>query len=105
LSVDTRRRAALYHAASALQSKWALVVVAELLVKPQRFSELRDNLDHFNPKTLTQTLRRLERERLVHRSDNPAAYALTDRGRALTPVVDAVVAWSARELGDGELAA
>jgi len=87
----------LQHAAVVLQSKWALVVVAELLDQPQRFTELRKRLDQFNPKTLTQTLRRLEQHGLVRRIDNPAHYALTDRGRDLAPVINAVVAWSERD--------
>ena len=92
------RRQALQRASIALQNKWTLLVVAELLERPQRFSELRTSLDQFNPKTLTDALRQLERHGIVERVSNPSHYALTERGHALRPIVEAVVTWAEAKL-------
>lgn len=82
-----------------LDSKWTMLVIRDLLAGTRRFSQLRSSLAGISPKTLTDRLRVLEAHGLVTRSiyaEVPprVEYALTDRGRALGPVVSALSAWS-----------
>jgi DNA-binding HxlR family transcriptional regulator len=72
--------------------RWALLVVRELLLGPKRFTDLRAGLPHVSPDVLAQRLRELEEAGIVRRGKlpPPAAsriYELTERGRALEPVI------------------
>ena len=75
-----------------LGERWTLLVVRELLAGPCRFTDLRAHLPGMSPALLTQRLRALEDEALVRRTELPppaarTVYELTERGRALEPVV------------------
>ena len=72
--------------------RWALLVVRELLLGPKRFTDLRAGLPNVGPDVLAQRLRDLEAGGVIARRTlaPPAGsrvYELTDRGRALEPVV------------------
>ena len=63
-----------------------------------RFSELRQVIKGATPKMLTQQLRDLEANGLVHREVYPVIppkveYSLTERGKSLLPILDALCAW------------
>ena len=78
--------------------RWALLVVRELLLGPKRFTDLRAGLPRVGPDILAERLRELERSGIVRhrRLDPPAAaqvYELTDRGRALEPVILELGRW------------
>jgi DNA-binding HxlR family transcriptional regulator len=78
--------------------RWALLVVRELLLGPRRFGQLRDGLPAISPNVLAQRLRELEEDGVVRRYtlDLPAGvsvYELTDRGRALEPLLLELGAW------------
>lgn len=82
-------------AVAVLDGKWTILVIRDLLTGPRRFGELRDSLVGVSPKTLTDRLRELESSGLVTRTLYPeipprVEYRLTDRGKALTPVVAAL---------------
>jgi len=92
--------------------RWALLVVRELLLGPQRFSDLRRGLPRASSNMLTDRLRELEAHGVVRRRmlPPPAAswvYELTDRGRALEPVLEAIGSWGNGEAApaDGSLSA
>ncbi|MDG4824715.1 winged helix-turn-helix transcriptional regulator [Asanoa sp. WMMD1127] len=72
--------------------RWALLVVRELLLAPQRFSELRRALPHVSSNLLADRLRELEHNGVVHRGPS-SVYELTDRGRRLEPVLLALGEW------------
>ena len=82
----------LARAMDVLGERWTLLLVRELLVAPMRFSDLRAHLDGIGSALLTQRLRDLERAGLVERAELPppaarTVYQLTERGRALEPVI------------------
>ena len=82
--------------------RWALLVVRELLFGPKRFGQLRAGLHGISPNVLAQRLRELEESGVLERTvlDPPASievYALTDRGRALEPVLVALGRWGRDE--------
>ena len=63
-----------------------------------RFNEFRQAVEGVPPRTLTERLRELEQagvleRRLVNASPPYAEYRLTERGRRLAPVVQAMGAW------------
>ncbi|MFF8896735.1 winged helix-turn-helix transcriptional regulator [Streptomyces lydicus] len=85
----------------ALANKWVLYVLGALRRhdRPMRFSELRRLLDGITQKMLTQTLRALERDGLVHRTVYPTVpprveYGLTDLGVEAGRLTSAIGAWS-----------
>jgi DNA-binding HxlR family transcriptional regulator/putative sterol carrier protein len=81
--------------------RWALMVVRELLLGPKRFTDLRDGLPHMSSDMLSQRLRELDEHGIVERRvlPPPAAskvYELTDWGRELEDVLQALGRWGAR---------
>jgi DNA-binding HxlR family transcriptional regulator len=92
--------------------RWALLVVRELLLGPQRFSDLRAALPGVSSNLLTDRLRELEVRGVVRRRVLPppagsSVYELTERGRRLEAVLDALGEWGAAEPPptDGSLSA
>lgn len=85
--------------------RWTALIVSLLGEHPYRFGELRRTVEGISQKMLTQSLRTLEKDGLVQRtvlSTRPVAveYALTDLGRTLLPVVEAVVRWAEEHAAD-----
>ncbi len=78
--------------------RWALLVVRELILGPKRFTDLRGGLPHVGPDVLAQRLRELEAAGVLQRRTlaPPAGsrvYELTERGRALEPVLIELGRW------------
>lgn len=78
--------------------KWSVMVLAVLEQGPQRFNAIKRDLEGVSQKSLTQTLRRLERNGLVVRrviNSSPVAveYALSDLGRTLLPPFRSLYHW------------
>jgi DNA-binding HxlR family transcriptional regulator len=73
--------------------RWALLVVRELLLAPQRFSELRHALPGVSSNVLADRLRELEQHGVIRRDPGPGRYELTDRGRQLEPILLALGDW------------
>lgn len=90
--------------------RWTLLAVRELLTGPKRYADLRAGLPGIATNLLADRLRGLQQADLVRQRvlAPPAAstvYELTDRGRALRPVLQALGAWGLPLLGpprDGE---
>ncbi|MGB7448381.1 MAG: helix-turn-helix domain-containing protein [Ornithinimicrobium sp.] len=87
-------------ALDAVGERWALLVVRELSLGPQRFGQLLIGLPDVSPNVLSQRLRDLEDAGVLRRYplDPPAnttVYELTDQGYALDPVLQALGRWGA----------
>ena len=84
--------------------KWTVLVLGELAKHGAcRFTQLRKRLSGVSEKMLTQTLRALERDGLVHRTVYPAVpvrveYALTPLGRTLREPLKMLTEWSVRHI-------
>ena len=79
--------------------RWTALIVSLLDARSYRFGELRRTVEGISQKMLTQSLRALEKDGLVHRevvSTRPASvdYSLTELGRSLVPVVEAIIRWA-----------
>jgi DNA-binding HxlR family transcriptional regulator len=74
-------------------SKWTILVLRDLSEGRSRFCELERSLAGISPRTLSLRLRALEEEAIVHRRTFPEVpprveYQLTDKGRALLPLIE-----------------
>lgn len=83
--------------------KWSLSVLNELCERPCRFNELRRAIPEVTQKSLTGTLRRLERNGVVERkvtSTRPVAvtYLITPLGKTLRGPVDVLLEWAEQHL-------
>ena len=75
--------------------KWTLLIVRELASAPRRTTELLARLHPISSRTLMDRLRDMEHDALIERRDLGGSpphveYVLTERGRLLTPVLDAL---------------
>jgi DNA-binding HxlR family transcriptional regulator len=78
--------------------KWSLEVLAVLCERPSRFNELRRAIPAVTQKSLTATLRRLERNGIVERevvATRPVAveYRITPLGKSMRDPVDVLLDW------------
>ena len=94
-----------------LANKWALYTLGALrrYQVPVRFNELRRMLDGVTQKMLTQTLKTLERDGLITRTVYPTVpprveYALTELGRGVGELANAIGDWSAAHVDEIEAA-
>ncbi len=84
--------------AQILGARWTLQIIHHLRQR-RRFCELQALVGGVNPRTLSQRLKFLEEQGLVRRcpiSEAPrhVEYELTDKGRDLLPVLDALARWA-----------
>jgi len=80
--------------------KWSLLIVRDLLDKPQRFTDLMVSLGKITPRGLTLRLRELETAGIIERDSQQGRrevwYCLTPAGSELLPVIDALLNWGLR---------
>ena len=79
--------------AEIISGKWTLLVIRDLAGGNRRFCELERSLEGISPRTLSLRLRALEECGVVERHTYPEVpprveYALTEKGRALEPLID-----------------
>lgn len=92
-------------ATNEIGDQWSFLIVREFFLEgSRRFSDLQDQLG-LSPNTLSARLKKLEEAGIVVRSmysTHPprAEYALTDKGRALAPVMDALYDWGMAQTPD-----
>ena len=83
-----------------LGERWTLLIVRELLVGGTRFNELQRGLPQISPSILTKRLNDLAEAGVILRKKIPAQkgyeYQLTEMGRELRPVVEALGIWGMR---------
>lgn len=82
-------------------SKWKLLILRNLLVRPWRFNELRKSLEGISQKVLTDSLRSMEEDGLVTRTVYPEVpprveYSLSPLGESMRPIIQAMEQWGAQ---------
>ncbi len=85
--------------------KWTLLLIRDLAAGTSRFCELERSLAGISPRTLSLRLRALEEQEIVERHTFPEVpprveYALTEKGRALLPIIDDMRAYGEDWLGE-----
>ncbi|MGN0478982.1 MAG: winged helix-turn-helix transcriptional regulator [Hominenteromicrobium sp.] len=79
-------------------SKWKLLILRNLLVRPWRFNELQRDLTGISQKVLTDSLRSMEADGLITRTVYPEVpphveYALSALGETMRPIIGAMEQW------------
>jgi len=79
-------------ASEVIASKWTPLIVHDLSEGPRRFMQLEHACPGISPRTLSERLDMLELQGIVIRRSYPESpprvdYELTDKGRALLPII------------------
>jgi DNA-binding HxlR family transcriptional regulator len=95
---------AIAHALDTIGERWTLIIIRNLLIGPRRFSDLMKGLPGISTNILTDRLKQLEEQAVIHTRylPPPAAstvYELTEHGLALTDVLAALARWASPSLG------
>jgi DNA-binding HxlR family transcriptional regulator len=85
--------------ADLLERRWQLSIIYAALAGALRFNEFADAVAGISPRMLSERLRDLEAAGLIERRVIPSSppkveYRLTDRGRELRPIIDAMRAYA-----------
>ncbi|MBI5379006.1 MAG: helix-turn-helix transcriptional regulator [Nitrospirae bacterium] len=85
--------------------RWKVLILRELLKGTRRFGELQRELNGITQKMLTQQLRGMERDVVLHREVYPqippkVEYSLTPFGKSLKPILDAMHEWGRKHLSE-----
>ena len=84
---------------SLISGKYKIRILYALMeFKIVRFNEMKRYLGGISYKSLSQTLKELERDNLINRKEYPqippkVEYSLTDRGKSLIPILDSLCDW------------
>lgn len=83
--------------------KYKALILWHLIKKTLRFGEIRTLIPQATPKMLTQQLRLLEEDGLVHREVYPVVppkveYSLTEFGETIIPILDTMCNWGSNYL-------
>ena len=86
-------------AVTLIGKRWTGLIIEVLLQEPRRFSEIAQVISQVSDRMLAERLKELEAEGIVDRRvypDTPVRveYALTDKGRDLAPVMQALHRWA-----------
>jgi len=87
------------HAIQLLGKRWTGLLLDTLMTGPKRFCELTSAVEGLSDRVLSDRLRELEAENIIERVVYPhipvrVEYQLTEKGRALRPVVETIHAWA-----------
>ncbi len=85
-------------ALAALGGKWKMIILYWLAESPKHFAALRKLMPSISQKVLTEQLREMMDDGLVHRQPTgaipaPVEYSLTDYGRSALPLVENARLW------------
>jgi DNA-binding HxlR family transcriptional regulator len=83
--------------------KWKASILWHLSHETMRFSDLQRQFSETTRKMLTQQLRELEADQLVHREVYPQVppkveYSLTEKGRSIYPILEQMCDWGRKYL-------
>ena len=83
---------------SLIGSKWKLLIMRNLLVRPWRFNELQKSLEGISQKVLTDSLRSMEEDGIITRTVFPEVpprveYALSELGESMRPIIKSMETW------------
>jgi len=103
MSAESNSTCPVCKTAEVVCGKWTLLLIRDLAEGSARFCELERSLAGISPRTLSLRLRALEEEGIVERHTYPEVpprveYALTAKGKALVPLVEAMRSYGMRWL-------
>lgn len=79
-------------------SKWKLLIMRNLMLRPWRFNELQRSLEGISQKVLTDSLRSMEADKIITRTvyaEVPprVEYALSELGESMRPIIQSMEQW------------
>jgi DNA-binding HxlR family transcriptional regulator len=82
-----------------LAKKWTGLILRVLMEEKRRFRDIREHIPQMSERMLAERLKDLEASGLVNRQVYPETpvrieYTLTEKGKALQPVLDSIEAWA-----------
>lgn len=82
-------------------SKWSFLILRELFCGTKRFGELERAVQGISPKSLSDTLRRLEADDIIVRTVYPTVplrveYTLTEKGQDFYKIIKEMKLWDAK---------
>ncbi|HEX5145141.1 MAG TPA: helix-turn-helix domain-containing protein [Mycobacterium sp.] len=91
-----------------LDERWTLLIIREMLLGSSHFNDIRRGVPKMSPALLSKRLKTLTRAGVIerHDTDGRTTYTLTQCGQELHGVVQALMAWGVRwvgELGEEDL--
>jgi DNA-binding HxlR family transcriptional regulator len=92
-----------------LTEKWRIAILHVLEKRALRTHQIQAALEELSPKMLTQTLRRMERDGLVHRNMRPVApphvdYKLTKMGKSVIKPLRNLCRWAEAHVAERDAA-
>ncbi len=101
---DSRSGCPIDHTMRTIGGKWKIPIIWQLTSGTKRFGELKKLLPNITQKMLTTQLRELEAASVVHREVYPVVpphveYSLTETGKSLKPILNAMCRWGRNSLG------
>ena len=87
-----------------LSGKWKVQILWHLSFAPRRFAEIRRKLPKISEKVLTEQLRQLARDGILHRAVNhtvppQVTYSLNPEGHKLIPLMEDLCDWGSAHFG------
>ncbi|GAM31228.1 hypothetical protein P23_1743 [Acinetobacter calcoaceticus] len=89
---------------SLINGKYKMIIMYWLYEKNvMRFNEMQRCIGNISFRTLSNTLKELERDGLIHRKEYPqippkVEYRLSERGQSLIPLLDMMCEWGERNM-------
>ena len=88
-----------HEAAELIGRRWTGAILRALLHDLSHFNEIKNAIPSLSPRMLSERLKELEAEGIIRRDVIPTMpvrteYRLTEKGRQLAPVLDAIEAWA-----------
>jgi DNA-binding HxlR family transcriptional regulator len=85
--------------------RWKVLILRELFQGVKRFGQLHRALQGITQKMLTQQLREMEQDGIIHREvylqvPPKVEYSLTALGESLKPIIDVMHDWGVRHLNE-----
>lgn len=82
-----------------LAKKWTGLILRVLMEEKRRFRDIREQIPQMSERMLAERLKDLESSGLINRQVYPETpvrieYTLTEKGRALQPVLDSIETWA-----------
>lgn len=86
----------------AISGRWKILILRELFQEIKRFGELQRALAGITQKMLTEQLRELEADGIIHREVYPqippkVEYSLTELGKSLRPILETMHEWGVKK--------
>ena len=85
--------------------KWSLLIIRDLMLGKRRYQDLISSPENIASNILAERLKRLQLAGLINRrayQQNPARYeyVLTEKGKDLRPVLEAIIGWGKKHYPD-----